>query len=162
MTIGNIIKRMRELRGLTQQDLGEHVGFPARNAATRIAQYEMNYRVPKKDMSEKLAVALGISPFALSEPNLETYHSLFQAFVHLEDLYGAEIRIIDGQPMIAFGEKPMDQKSINDFLSKWEKKKLSYNNDETSKDEYDEWRYSYPIMEARLQKASRKERRKIR
>ena len=156
MTIGDIIKRMREIRGMTQQDLGERVGFPARNAATRIAQYEMNYRMPKKDMSEKLATALGISPFALSEPSFEAYYSLFQALIRLEDMYGAEIRIVDGQPLIAFSAKTQDQKTINDFLANWGKKKLSYSAGEISKIEYDEWRYSYPIMEVRLQKASRK------
>jgi len=29
---------------------------------------------------------------------------------------------------------------------------------EISKDEYDEWRYSYPILEARLQKAVRRKK----
>jgi len=155
MTIGDIIKRMRELRGMTQQDLGESVGFPARNAATRIAQYEMNYRIPKKNMAEKLAAALGISPFALSEPSFDSYYSLFQSLVLLEDMYGAEIRIVDGQPALAFGKKPQDQKSIDDFLSRWhEMKQLSDNGDITN-DEYDEWRYSYPILEAKMQKARR-------
>jgi transcriptional regulator with XRE-family HTH domain len=156
MTIGGIIKRMRELRGMTQYDLGISVGFPARNAATRIAQYEINYRVPKKDMADKLATALGISQFALQNPNFEAYDSLFQSLFALEDMYGVEVTSIDGRPALTFGEEPQDQQSINSFLTRWNKMKESCENGEITKDEYDEWRYSYPINEAKLQKASRK------
>ena len=158
MKIGGIIKRMRELRGMTQQDLGELVGFPARNAATRIAQYETNYRIPKKDMAEKIAKELGISPFALTEPDFESYYSLFQVLIAFEDIYDANPSIIDGQPNLSFGTTPNNQKDINDFILRWHEKKQSFNNGEITKDEYDEWRYSYPIMEARLQKSARKEK----
>ena len=160
MMIGEIIKRMRELRGMTQQDLGERVGFPARNAATRIAQYEMNYRMPKKDMSEKLADALGISPFALSEPSFESYHSLFQAIFVLEDMYGMEPIPDENKTVLSFGRYQKDQKTINDFLTRWNEMKQALEKGEITVDEYDEWRYSYPIMEAQLQKKSRKQRQK--
>jgi len=159
MKIGGIIKRMRELRGMTQQDLGELVGFPARNAATRIAQYETNYRIPKKDMAEKIAKELGISPFALTEPDFESYYSLFQALISLEDIYDVKPSIADGQPTLAFGTKPREQKDINDFILRWQEVKQSYEKGVTTKDEYDEWRYSYPIMEANLQKANREKKR---
>ena len=155
MKIGRIIKRMRELRGMTQQDLGEAVGFPVRNAATRIAQYETNYRIPKKDMADKLAKELGISPFALSEPNFESYYSLFQAFIALEDEYGAKPEIENGQSAIAFGKTTQEQKNINDFILKWHEMKQSFDNGKITKDEYDEWRYSYPIMEVKSQKSDR-------
>ena len=158
MKIGGIIKRMRELRGMTQQDLGELVGFPARNAATRIAQYETNYRIPKKDMAEKIAKELGISPFALAEPDFESYYSLFQALIALEDTYNANPSITDGQPTLAFGSTPREQKDINDFILRWREVKQSYDTGEITRDEYDEWRYSYPILEARLQKAVRRKK----
>jgi len=161
MKIGEIIKRMRELRGMTQQDLGELVGFPARNAATRIAQYETNYRIPKESMAEKLASALGISPLALSEPSFDDYYSLYHALIVLEDMYHANPEINDGKTALTFGENPLDQKSINDFLAKWYRMKQSYSKGEITKDEYDEWRYSYPIMEARIQKTSRKRAREL-
>ena len=156
MKTGEIIKRMRELRGMTQQGLGELVGFPARNAATRIAQYAMNYRIPKKDMAEKLAEELSISPFALSYPNFESYYSLFQAFIALEDKFGAKPEAGNRQPVIAFGKTAQEQKSINDFILRWQEVKQSYDKGEITKDEYDEWRYSYPILEEKMHKTQRK------
>lgn len=158
MKIGGIIKRMRELRGMTQQELGEYVGFPARNAATRIAQYETNYRIPKKNMAEKIADAIGINPSALSEPSFENYYSLYHALFILEDMYDSRPVIKDGQASLTFGKTLIEQKKINDFILRWQEVNQSYENGEISKDEYDEWRYSYPIMEARMQKARRKKR----
>jgi len=158
MKIGGIIKRMRELRSMTQQELGEYVGFPARNAATRIAQYETNYRIPKKNMAEKIASAIGISPFALSEPSFDDYYSLYHALMILEDMYDSKPVVIDGKAAIAFGNALNDQKSINKFIRRWQEMNQSYYDSEITKDEYDEWRYSYPIVEAGMQKASRKKK----
>lgn len=46
MDTGSRIKLVREHRGLTQQKLGEMLGY-GKSSANRIAQYEMGYRSPK-------------------------------------------------------------------------------------------------------------------
>lgn len=43
MDTGSRIKLVREHRGLTQQKLGEMLGY-GKSSANRIAQYEMGYR----------------------------------------------------------------------------------------------------------------------
>ena len=58
MTIGNKIKKIRTFRGMTQKELGLAIGFEEKGADNRIAQYETNYRVPKKDLLDKIAKAL--------------------------------------------------------------------------------------------------------
>lgn len=50
MTVGEKIKYIRTFRGMTQQQLGVAIGLSAKGADNRMAQYETNYRVPKKDM----------------------------------------------------------------------------------------------------------------
>ena len=49
MTVGEKIKYIRTFRGITQQQLGVAIGLPAKGADNRMAQYETNYRVPKKE-----------------------------------------------------------------------------------------------------------------
>lgn len=49
MTIGERIKELRKLRGLTQKQLGIAVDFDEKNADIRIAQYESGTRTPKAD-----------------------------------------------------------------------------------------------------------------
>lgn len=61
MTIGDKIKHIRSFRGLSQKDLGLKIGLHEKSADNRIAQYETNYRVPKKDMLVQIAEALDVN-----------------------------------------------------------------------------------------------------
>ena len=44
MTLGEKIKKYRELRGLTQRELGQKVGFSAGTEDSRIRKYEKNMK----------------------------------------------------------------------------------------------------------------------
>ena len=48
MTVGDKIKKIRTFRGMTQKELGLAIGLEEKGADNRIAQYETNYRVPKR------------------------------------------------------------------------------------------------------------------
>lgn len=58
MTVGDKIKKIRTFRGMTQKELGLAIGFEEKGADNRIAQYETNYRVPKRELLDKMAEAL--------------------------------------------------------------------------------------------------------
>ena len=60
MTVGDKIKKIRTFRGMTQKELGLAVGFEEKGADNRIAQYETNYRVPKRELLDKIAEALRV------------------------------------------------------------------------------------------------------
>lgn len=47
-SFGQRLKLIRKLRKLTQRELGILMGYPDNSADVRIAQYELHYRVPKK------------------------------------------------------------------------------------------------------------------
>ncbi len=49
MAVGDRIKRARNLRGMTQKELGIAIGFEEKSADIRIAQYESNTRTPKEE-----------------------------------------------------------------------------------------------------------------
>ena len=53
MTVGEKIKKIRTFRGMTQKELGLAVGFEEKGADNRIAQYETNYRVPKRELLDE-------------------------------------------------------------------------------------------------------------
>ena len=50
MAIGERIRFIRNLRGITQKWLGQAVGFPPKTADVRMAQYESGSRTPKEDL----------------------------------------------------------------------------------------------------------------
>ncbi len=53
MTVGDKIRKIRTFRGMTQKELGVAIGLEEKGADNRVAQYETNYRVPKKDLLNK-------------------------------------------------------------------------------------------------------------
>ena len=75
MAIGERIRFIRNLRGMTQKYLGTLVGFPEKTADIRMAQYEAGTRTPKEDLTKALAGALEVSPLAL-DMNTVSIHLL--------------------------------------------------------------------------------------
>ena len=87
MAIGERIHFFRTLRGMTQKYLGVRLGFDEKSADVRIAQYESGTRSPKDNYIALLADTLGVSPLALSVPDIDSYDGLFSGTltVMLED-----------------------------------------------------------------------------
>lgn len=61
MTIGDRIKQVRNARGLTQKQLGAISG----TSEITIRQYELGKRQPRLEQLQRIAAALGVSPFYL-------------------------------------------------------------------------------------------------
>ena len=76
MAIGERIRFIRNLRGLTQKYLGMMAGFPEKTADIRMAQYEAGTHTPKEDLTKTLANALEVSPLALDVPDIDSYYGL--------------------------------------------------------------------------------------
>ena len=145
MAIGERIRFFRNLRGMTQKYLGQVVGFPEKTADIRMAQYESGSRTPKAELTENLASALGVSPLALSVPDIDSYNGLMHTLFTLEDLYGFRIGKLDDELCIRL-DKGMGTNYLImfDMFSAWQQQAEKFKNGEITKEEYDNWRYSYP------------------
>lgn len=145
MAIGERIRFFRNLRGMTQKYLGQVVGFPEKTADIRMAQYESGSRTPKAELTESLAGALGVSPLALSVPDIDSYPGLMHTLFTLEDLYGFRIGKLDDELCIRL-DKGMGTNYLTmfDMFSAWQEQAEKLKNGEITKEEYDNWRYNYP------------------
>ena len=85
MSVGKNIRYHRKRRGITQKELGRRVGFPVASADVRIAQYENDSRCPKEPLLRAMAVALGVSPAALSAPDFDDPVALMNTLLSLEE-----------------------------------------------------------------------------
>ena len=65
MSTGENIKRIRNIRGITQKELGIAVGIGEESAGPRMAQYETGKRTPKEKMLNKIAEVLNMSALEL-------------------------------------------------------------------------------------------------
>ena len=68
LSYGYRLKFLRKSQGMTQQELGLAVGFSPTSADVRIAQYKSGSRLPKADISRKIAQTLGIEEMLLTTP----------------------------------------------------------------------------------------------
>lgn len=94
MTIGQSIRLYRKKRKLTLRELGELAGFDNRGDV-RIAQYENGSRIPRNDILERIATALGVTVEDLAGVECRgcPYRSMSQTrhvVIHLEDDPGYE------------------------------------------------------------------------
>ena len=155
MAIGERIKFIRNLRGMTQKYLGMAVGFPERTADIRMAQYESGTRTPKADLTDARASALEVSPLALNVPEIDSYYGLAHTLFAIEDLYGLQIGEIDSEVCLRL-DKSRGTSYLNmfDMFHAWQNESEKLKKGEITKEDYDHWRYTYPQVEAERTKAA--------
>jgi transcriptional regulator with XRE-family HTH domain len=148
MAIGERIRFIRNLRGMTQKFLGMAIGFDEKTADVRMAQYESGTRTPKENYVADIANALDVSPKALDLPDIDSYVGLAHTLFALEDLYGIQIGEIDGEVCLRLDKsKGPTYISMLELFSAWHKETEKFRNGETTKAEYDQWRYRYPELD---------------
>ncbi len=119
MKIGERLKKFRTASGMSQKQLAEKSGM----SEPAIRNYELGNRYPNDKQLEKIAGALGISPFAIADPDFDSYHGLMHALFQLEDLYGLGIGEIDGELCLRLDRgKGMTYLSMFDMFSAWRAK----------------------------------------
>lgn len=145
MAIGERIRFFRNLRGMTQKYLGTVVGFPEKTADIRMAQYESGSRTPKTDLTENLAGVLGVSPLALSVPDIDSYLGLMHTLFTLEDRYGLTVeKTENGVSLRVDPRKGKDAAELSEMINAWAEQAKKYHNGDISREDYDKWRYNYP------------------
>ena len=145
MAIAERIYFFRNLRGMTQKALGKLIGFPENSADVRIAQYESGARRPKDDVKVALSLELGISPLALTVPDIDTFEGLMHTLFALEDRIGLRIVECNGEAHLRIG--PDFNKSaaaLNQVFNTWSEYAAKVKSGEMTKEQYDAWRYRYP------------------
>ena len=148
MAIGERIRFIRNLRGMTQKWLGISSGLSEKTADIRMAQYESGTRVPKAEQTEKIAEALNVSPAALNVPDIESYIGVMHTLFALEDLYGFKIDEVDCEPIIRLNKNSKEYARMFDMFRAWQREAEKWHSGEITKEDYDQWRYRYPLVGA--------------
>ena len=130
--IGKRIRYIRKKRNMTMKYLGVAVGLPESSADIRISQYESETRTPKDDLLFKIADELGVSPYTLSVPDLDSVIGVMHTLFILEDLYSFRFTLDDCT-------SDRLKKAINEWQGEYER----YSEGEIGKEQYDNWRYNY-------------------
>lgn len=159
-SLGAKINKYRELRNLSQKELGMLCGFKETTADSRTAQYEKNKRTPSEDVLLDIAKALGISKYSLFGTDLVPVKQMFHILFGLEDFHGLDIvQVGDDDYHLVFDKKSEEyEKDILPFLIEWHRRKhgsAELNEffedfaDDGSTKWYDLWRAGYPDVDER-------------
>ncbi|WP_455391340.1 helix-turn-helix domain-containing protein [Frisingicoccus sp.] len=102
MTVGEKIKTFRNMRGISQNILGELAGIDG----TTIRKYELGSRNPKPDQLLKIANALGVSINVFTDFDIETASDVLTLLFKMDEQIDMEID----------GEKDKDGNLIPDTI----------------------------------------------
>lgn len=147
MSTGERIKFLRLLRNKTQKMLGLSVGLPADTADVRIAQYEIGARTPKDTILQGIADSLDVSSMALSVPNIESEEPIMHTLFALEDIYGFKISLLEGRLCLCLDEDAGTMyHDLPERFAAWYLMQQKYENGEIDEQQYNNWRYKYPLQ----------------
>ena len=139
MSTGENIKRIRNIRGMTQKELGIAIGIGEESASPRMAQYETGNRTPKEAMLNKMAAVLQVDPRNISIPTGYREEDMIYRLLVLED-YFPEMKL---ERIGRTGEVVINlqNKKINEFLYQWGTIRGKKKQGMISEDEYMQWKY---------------------
>ncbi|MCL2249133.1 MAG: helix-turn-helix domain-containing protein [Oscillospiraceae bacterium] len=146
MAVGERIRRVRNLRKLTQKELGLAVGFDDKTADVRIAQYETGTRTPKEDLLRKIAEVLDVNFRSLYEPTLYAAEDVMFTLFELDEHYNMRIFSTveeDGYSKVVRSIN-FDSNLLDEFISEWHRRKRELADGTISKAEYLEWKLNWP------------------
>lgn len=141
------IRRYRELRGLTQRELGLQCGFPDSSADVRIGQYERTLKIPRPDAIATIAHALNITPDVLIPSDMadirQFVHCLMDADTY-QGLYPVQI----GEEYYLKFEGDEFQSVLKEWAEERERCAVSSLDPDyvikKKEDEYATWQMEYP------------------
>lgn len=148
MAIGERIRWFRNRSGMTQRELGQALGINNLSADSRIGQYEIESRTPKKDMIQKMARIFDVAEEAIDVPNIDNYIGLMHTLFTLEDRFGLTVTELDGQVCLIPDINHPHSLDLRIDLRSWYEIKTKLTNGILLVEEYDRWRYKYPAYRA--------------
>jgi transcriptional regulator with XRE-family HTH domain len=114
--VGVLIRNFRIAADMTQKELAEKCGL---NEST-IRNYELGNRYPDKATLLNIANHLGVSFFALSDPDVANVFSALHVLFDIEWAYGLRPTIKDGEVVLKFEDRlpsagPRPQEDLDTF-----------------------------------------------
>lgn len=164
--IGDRIRRIRTEKGMSQAELGALIGL----TADRIQKYENGARQPRANVIDQLTDALGVSIFALTDPNTASHIGAMHAFFELEEKFNMTVargpENKDKNPTMALSVSSADPMYyyMQEWLEEYEKTKSqleaasSAEEKETILKAYHEWKWNYSLDSSAYEKSLQKAR----
>ena len=135
-----MIWRIRNIRGMTEKELGIKAGFNRFTAERKITLCEDKRKILKNKDMQKIAKALNVHPFVLRNelPSHDELSAIYMLF-NLHERACIDFRKFKGDVYIKFNST-----FISEFLKEWDVKFTQLNKKEIIYEEYVKWIIGLP------------------
>lgn len=139
MKTGELIRKYRKSKGLTQAQLAEACGM----TDSAIRNYELCNRTPGAEQIDSIASALGISSESLREVPLESSRQALELLFRLEDEFGLVPDEVDGELVLKINEKADKAPKLLQAIKAWKHVLDSETAGEITAQEYECWKLEH-------------------
>ena len=132
MTLGEKIKHHRNVKGLTQKQLGDMAGIHE----VTIRKYEANKISPKRDQLESIASCLGVPLNEFIDLKIVIDSDVLPLLFAIDEVFDIEITSDDNKTFKMEFKEPM----LNHFLRDWQSIKQLSEIGGVSPEDYELWK----------------------
>ena len=149
---GARIAYVRQLRGMTQDELAGKLGFTDDRRRRHITRYETNERVPKEDRLEQLAKILNVSVNAIKPYDYTNPNDLIYTNIWMEELIPGYKMDIGTLNNVWFDSVTY----LKYYTKAWVVMNQKLNNKEISLIDYIEWKLNIDVFELEKNRSNEK------
>ncbi len=139
MNTGQLIRKYRKIRKLTQVQLAKSCGL----TDSAIRNYELGNRTPGDEQLTQIADALNVSVEALREIPLKSSRQALELLFRLSDQFSLQPLEKGEELVLAAPEGSCMGPKLASALKAWRKQLDSLEAGESTQAEYEEWRASF-------------------
>lgn len=137
MTTGELIRKYRKMRGMTQAGLAAACGL----SDSAVRNYELGNRTPSEAHLGAIAKALGIAREALMEVRLDSAREALEYLFRIDEELGLRpLRGEGGEILLAVDGSAPKAPKLSAALKSWAAQLDKLEAGKIGREEYDEWR----------------------
>lgn len=140
MKTGELVRKYRKMRGMTQAQLAERCGL----SDSAIRNYELGNRTPSEAHLEMIAEALEIAPEALYEVRIDSARQALEYLFRIDEELGLKpVRDGEGDIVLAVNRGNPKAPKLSMALKTWMLQLDRLESGEMSQVEYEAWKASH-------------------
>lgn len=140
METGQLIRKYRKMRGMTQMGLAERCGL----SDSAIRNYELGNRMPSEAHLERIADALEIAPEALYEVRVDSARQALEYLFRIDEELGLKpVQDDEGKVLLAVDPENRKAPKLSAALNVWMRQLKMLEEGKTTQAEYESWKGSF-------------------
>ena len=144
MKTGELIRRYRKMRTMTQADLAEACGL----SDSAIRNYELGNRKPSEAHVKSIAQALEVAQEALLDVDVDSVRKALEYLFRIDEGTGLKpARGAEGDVFLTVDRNSPKAPKLSTALEAWMRQRERLDAGEISQEEYDAWKASFGMSD---------------